>query len=810
MIRNSILIALAASTSLTSVSYAQTPASNQAAKRDDAGGLEEIIVTAQRVEETVQRAAIAISVLQPEALAAVISPSQLSNLVPALQFADATSTSPLLYVRGVGTFAGNPYTDSAVAVNYDGVYLGRPTSTRGLFYDLERIEVLKGPQGTLYGRNATGGALNVLPAQPVLGKTAFNGSLDVGNYDARNVQAAANFAVTDHSAVRIAGIYYEHGGYNTDGTYDDEGRGARAQYLIKPTDSLSVRLSADYFNVGGNGPSSVLKGRIDPVTRQTVPIDFDGEVGIYDERSVAILSSPLAFSAGVGAPVGPVVSRPHRDNKYYGASIELQANLGWANLTVLPAWRKAEIDSMGLIGTALIVQDETAEQISGEFRLNGQVGALDWLAGAFLFQEDIDSQFSPNVSVFASSQTLDANNDSYAGFGRLTWHVTDTFRLTGAARYTQDEKSFNGVSFNAFATCTAPAVPPSPLHLCPNVRRLPANTLDLPAALASIGYVQPPGVPVFIDALGTSNVIWVPAVIPVNQTIKPDKVTYRAAVEFDVREESLLYASFETGYRSGGFSFSTITPSYDPETIDAFTLGAKNRFLDGRVQLNVEAFYWKYKDQQLAHTAVGVGGGLEFVTENIGQSTNQGVEIELLARPVRNTILRADVQYLDAKNDDFVYRDVDQGVLAGLPPGVVRPDTTCPATSDPATGAYRIDCSDLRALRSPEWTLNLGLQQTIPLNGEYQLVLEGNGHYQTKMITMFERRALGTTPNYWITDAAVSFAPQDDRWGVSLYVNNIGDERVDLSAGFSALGGNLTTGNYTAPRTYGARFNFKL
>jgi iron complex outermembrane receptor protein len=810
MIRYSSLIAtsVAAACSLANVVYAQAPTST-GAKPEDTGGLEEIVVTAQRVEETAQRAAIAVSVLQPEALVNVTNPSQLTNLVPALQFADATSTSPLLYVRGVGTFAGNPYTDSAVAVNYDGVYLGRPTSTQGLFYDVERIEVLKGPQGTLYGRNATGGALNVLPARPVIGATSFSGSVDFGNYASRNGQAAVNIGLSDQTALRLAGIFYEHDGYNTDGTFSDEGKGARAQFLFEPSASLSVRLSGDYFRVGGTGSASVLTGRVDPATRQTVRIESDGEVGLYDPRTVALLNSPLAFVASAGAPFGALAARPDRDNEYYGAAVELNADLGWAHLTVLPAWRRAKIDTLGMLGTSLIVQDETDEQISGEVRLNGEAGAFEWLAGGFLYQEDVNSAFSPNVSIFASSQSFEASNNSYAGFGRLTWNVTDTFRLSGAARYTQDKKTFRGISFNAPAICTTPAVPPSPLHLCPNIRRLPANTLDLRAALASIGYIQPPGAPVFIDATGTSNVIWAPTTIQVNESIEPDKVTYRAAVEFDVAEASLLYASFETGYRSGGFSFSSITPTYQPETIDAFTLGAKNRFLNGRVQLNVEAFLWKYKDQQLAHAALGLGGGLEFVTENIGESTNQGVEIELMARPVPNTILRADVQYLDAKNDDFVYRDVDQGVLAGLPPGFVLPDTTCPATSDPTNGAYRIDCSNLRALRSPQWTLNLGVQQTIPVGSAFQFVLDGNAHYQTESITMFERRALGTTPEYWITNAAVSFGPKEERWGISLYINNISDERVDAAATYLPFG-SLTSGNYTPPRTYGARFNFKL
>lgn len=763
--------------------------------------LEEIIVTAQRQTESAQRAAIAISVLQPDALAQITEPTALGKLVPALQMG-SSGASPVLYVRGVGTFAANPYTDSAVAVNYDGTYLGRPSSTFGLFYDLDRIEVLKGPQGTLYGRNATGGALNILPARPRLGTTSVDASLSYGNYDAVNAQAAVNLPVSETVAIRVAGTTHAHDGYNSDGTFSEKGSGGRAQMLFEPSDVVSFRLGADYFHLRGTNSTGVLLGTSDPLTGAPIPSGLGPDVGFYDPRTVAILDT--AFVSFAGAPYGGLPTRPYMNNKYYGTNGEIVADLGFGTLSVLAAWRRSDLDNV-MQSTSFLVQSiETDEQYSGEVRLDGTVGHLDWLVGAYYFRENVDAAYIVNTNFYGGNQTLDAVNESLAGFGRLTWHVTDTLRLTAAGRYTQDEKRFDGVADNVVGICT------SPTHLCPDNRRLPADLRDIPAALASIGFVRPPGSPVYVDVTGASGAIYSPSQIIVDGKTSPSKFTYRAGIEFEPRDRTLLYASVETGYRSGGFSFSSIKPVYGPESITAYTVGAKNRFLDNTLQLNLEGFIWKYDDQQVAHQAFGADGSLEFVTENIGKSTNQGFEVELVARPFSRTLLNAVVQYLDAKNDDFVFTDVDSSVPAGLPPGTVPPSTNCPATSNAASGTYTIDCSGMRALRSPRWTINLGIQQKFPVGESgYELGLEANTRYQTSNITMFERQAFSTQAAYWLSDAAVTLYTPDDTWTLQAFVNNIENKRVLSNSFISSIGG-IYAGVYGPPRTYGARVSVKF
>ncbi|WP_052034169.1 TonB-dependent receptor [Sphingobium lactosutens] len=656
-------------------------------------GLAEIVVTAQRKAETAQKAALAIAVIQPEAMANVLRPADLTTLAPALQISTASGASPIIFLRGVGTQTSNPYTDSAIAVNYDGVYIGRPTSTSGFFYDLERVEVLKGPQGTLYGRNATGGAINILPEKPHLGEFGIKGAVSYGNYDAYNAQLAVNIPVSDKVALRISGSAFGHDGYATDGTYDDKGRAIRAQLLIAPTDDVKIRLSADYFDQGGSGPNSVIVARNVPGTG-LVPTGFDADVGLFDPRSVAIQKQ--SFFPPAGTVIGPFPQRPFNDNQYWGFSGELVKRFGDTELTMLASLRKADLNLLSVSPGFAITTDERDQQLSFETRLAGRIGAIDWLLGAFYFGEQVDATFGVNQKVFGGFQSLSQDTQSYAGFSKVTVNLSDIFRLTGAARYTKDEKTFRGALNSVQGICLSPSG-------CPNFDYFPSGYFpDVDTAMRAIGFIRPPGSPVYIDPTNTKPVIWSPGSVVINDRTAPSKLTYRIAAEFEPRDQSLLYASFETGYRAGGFSFSSVNPVYQPESIDAWTIGSKNRFLNNHLQVNLELFLWKYKDQQVAHASIGATGGQEFITENIGSSINKGFEVEVTARPLHNTTLNVNIQYLDAKYKNFVYSEFDTSSLARLPAGSIPPNVQCPYVVAPGTGTYTVDCSGKTALRSPK------------------------------------------------------------------------------------------------------------
>ena len=220
-------------------------------------GLAEIVVTAQQRGENLQKAAVPLSVVTGEDLvkAGIVGVDTLQKNVPALQVASA-STGNLIFIRGVGSFSIAPTSDPAVAYNYDGVYIGRSGSTTGAFFDLERLEVLKGPQGTLYGRNATAGAINLLPAQPRLGENSGYGTASYGNYNAYNLEGAVNIAAGENAALRVSGIYAQHDGFMRDGTGTDKSLGLRAQLKVKLDERLTLRIGADYAHQGGTSATS--------------------------------------------------------------------------------------------------------------------------------------------------------------------------------------------------------------------------------------------------------------------------------------------------------------------------------------------------------------------------------------------------------------------------------------------------------------------------------------------------------------------------------------------------------------------------
>ena len=241
-----IVRASAASAQATRVDSAKVPASR---------GLAPVVVTAQRQEQDVQHAPVSIDVLSGKDIrdAGITRPQDLTYAVPGLQIGELNGGAAMLYMRGVGNVAAASFQDPTVTFNYDGVYLARPTAAGGLFYDLERVEVLKGPQGLLYGRNATGGAINILPRRPALKTVAGEVTAAYGQYDNQHVDGWFNAPLGDRAAVRVAGQRLGHSAYMKDGTDDQNDWAARAALRFDASQSLSLRVGADYYNQHGHG-----------------------------------------------------------------------------------------------------------------------------------------------------------------------------------------------------------------------------------------------------------------------------------------------------------------------------------------------------------------------------------------------------------------------------------------------------------------------------------------------------------------------------------------------------------------------------
>lgn len=794
-----LLLAGAALTALAigSPAIAQTATGTQpegtaaAQNKAQSDGIADIVVTAQRKQETSQRAPIAITAVGGEQLrnAGVVAPQALTTLVPALQVISG-GTYPLYYIRGVGNFNGNPLSDSAVAVNYNDVYIGRPTSTYGLYYDLGRVEVLKGPQGTLYGRNATGGSINIIPNKPVLNEFGGSGSIEYGNYNQTRFDGMVNVPVSDNSAARLAMIVASHDGYLNSGNSDQDDVGGRLSYLMRPSSALTVYLSGDYYSQKGNGAGSVI-----------VPGGIQNRTDVVSPQAGAFYATQPVGTAGRN--FNPLSNTTRQNNEYWGLSAKIDYVGDWGSVTFIPAYRAANLDFVTNAPGFQITQKEHDHQFTSELRVaSPDDKKLSWLVGGFYFKENIDvPQFVPNLQYNISFLNYRTGTESAAGFGRLTYAFTPTFKLTTSARFTHESKFLNGTDFgqNRFCVNLPTLLSTQAVSIsgpCPGAAPFPSG-LTAPVA------AQTPFNPAFPyvglnEIYGQTAIFQTGGLINTNSRLSNSRVTWHAGLDWQVTPSNLLYANYETGFKAGGFFFSADANTYKPEKIEAYTIGSKNRFLHNKIQLNIEAFYWRYSDQQISTLGVDSQQNFVFPTLNVGRANFKGIEVEGQFAPTRNTLLTADVQYLDAKYLSFVYQVPNQGPpVVGCPfSGLTGPTVT-------------INCSGFRPPNAPEWTLNLGAQQTVPLRSGANVVMNVRGHYQsdTQVGILFLPETVQA--GYWRADASITYNSADGHYFVGAFINNAFNKRYITATNQVGLA-TFSIAQLSDPRIYGVRAGFKF
>lgn len=778
-------------------------------------GLDEIVVTAQRREESAQKAAVAIDAVTGSDLLqqGIAKAEDLTKTVPAISIANGGGSNTSIFIRGVGNITSSSYNDPAVTPSYDGVVLARAAGAFGsAFYDLARVEVLKGPQGILYGRNATGGAVNIIPARPEIGRSGTGFNLSFGNYNAVSVDGYVNLATSENSALRIAATRQVRDGFNRDGSDDLDRSGLRGQFLIEPSDDVSLRIGADWTKVGGVGPGGSYVGSFAPgATGYTFTrAPFDTSEGFNTEAANAYRQTLL------GAPGFGFLNAMNQgasiDYTYWGVNAELKWKTGIGTFTLIPAYRQSKGESF-FYGPAFntAYNRETDNQYSLEARLSGSISAIDYVVGGFYFDETIDANNEFNQEFVLPIQSYTHKTRSWAAFGQLTANITDRFRLVGGARYTHDKKSMDGIINNFITFCGG---------------RPPANVTP-PASFAA-GCAAPGALPHYPNFLTTSDTVawlvtngWIaagstdqanPQVFPllngtgtILKTYNPvvnsgtySRITWKASAEFDLGPQSLLYATVETGYRAGGFQLAEGKTRFDPEFITAYTIGSKNRFFDNRVQLNLEGFYWKYKDQQITYFTVDTSGTLINSNENAGSSTIKGFDVDATVKATRTTTLNAKVQYLDATYDDL-------HLYTASP----RDNINCPFTLTGGTAGgvpvKDFNCSGKPLLFSPKWTINLGAEQIVPLNNELELVGNIATAWRDEQFGAFEYLDFERIPAYWQTDISLTLRSPDGGWSIGGFIYNLEDERRVSTPQRSPIG--MAVARYGAPRTYGLRLS---
>jgi iron complex outermembrane receptor protein len=394
--------------------------------------IEDIVVTASRRSESVQDSSLAISVVGGDALASagVSQATDLGAVVPGLTVSLGGGLVQT-YLRGVGSFATDAAAESAIAYNINGVYISRPNGIGPIFFDLDRVEVLKGPQGTLYGRNATGGAINLITKRPTPGATG-DFSVDIGNYGLVKLTGAVGGG-SEQLAVRAAVQYNKRDGYLTDGYDDEDSIASRLTVLARPSDAVQLLVTGEYVKVESQGAATVKRSTLTPVPSNP-----------WEGPSIGMTQQPpTAFIPG-GTPIA---DDGFNNIEVKAISAELNVDLGPATLTFIPAYRDTTAKYLTYTPGFYFNTAETSQQQSYELRLGNDGTRLKWVVGGYFFDED-QTQFYTLRALPIQYSTVDStlSTRAYAAFGEATFSVTDTIRLIAGGRYSKDEKRQGGLS----------------------------------------------------------------------------------------------------------------------------------------------------------------------------------------------------------------------------------------------------------------------------------------------------------------------------------------------------------------------------
>lgn len=727
----------------------------QRAGQSDAAGIADIVVTAERRETSVQKTPLTIQVLSGAQLvqAGINDTADLQKLTSGVQIGKS-GASTQIFIRGVGSFAASALSTPGVAFNVDGVYVGRPDGTSGNFYDLSRVEVLKGPQGTLYGRNATGGSINLITNAPVFGHLSVEGSVEGGNYSYVHGTGAINVPVGDNAALRGSFNIISRDGFISDGTNDDKEQAGRLRFKWQPTPTVTLLLNGDYSHIGGKGGDYVylpLRPGADPYEAVTTP-------------------AANAYLRGFG-PAGPLIdpSRPDnfQDTTLYNFSAQLDARLPFATLTVLPAFRYVDSNYVTHFTTRLEAHS-VDRQPSVEVRLGNSTPRFTWVVGGFYFNESAPdsvqltrtSQFLQNYLIVNSPSTT-----SYAAFGQATYEIVDRLRLIGGARYTKEDKSFNG-------TLTNRATTP----------------------------------PVLAEAFGGQRTF--------------NNVSYKVGAEFDIAPQNLVFATYSTGFKSGGFSQNVAPNSYDPETLRAAEIGFRNRFLDNRVQLNFGGFYWKYSGIQDSRPAFDSLGNLNLITFNSGNATIYGVTTDVVVKPSPVDTFSLSAEYAHSRYDQFAYltpapffnpKGTGCAVSGPYLPGQTLPVAAGGKTVSPGPlPQYLSNCAGFPVARVPKFSGTVAYSHVFTLPNAATVAFDTNLTFASARYLTIDFTQTENDRAYALLDANVTYATADGRLTVSVFGRNL-TETVYYTGGLqSPLVPPLTASNIGSPRTYGVRVGFRF
>lgn len=746
------LMLLATATTITLMgpaAFAQTSSEPNPATEESDEGIKEIIVTATRRETALDSTPLAVTQLSAEQLAQsdIRSVDSLQFFVPGLVSGNGTAFTT---IRGVGTSQLGSVVEGGVATNVDGVFIGRASAVQ-TYFDLDSVEVLRGPQGTLYGRNATGGVINLNSARPTdKFEAAFTGL--VGNYDRRRLEGMVSGPLDGGFSARFAMVSDRRSSYLKNivpggpKVRDDDVLGARGSLRYKPSEDGPVfDLILDYTRIDGAG---------------NLPQFISGTIAASAPAPRLITTDPDEVTLGIDA-------RSKRE--YFGANFTASIPIGDLTVRSITGYRTSQRNTLSNnMATSdprsFTITDEHANQFTQELQLLGpDDGSFQWVAGLYYFREQVRGDYTtkafladvPLLVIFGIDPTnftlfpwryeeflpQHFTSQSWAAYAQGTYSLTDQLRVTVGARYTRDKKVGTGGAADA-------------------------RLVDLSGIFPNI----PAG-----GGLASVDKSW-------------GAFTPKVGVEFEVADGTMIYGSITRGYKPGNANLTFNSPLVTPEFLWAYESGLRARLFDNRAQLNVTGYVYDYKDMQVFSVVPGATtGSFSAAFINAASAKMKGIDVEFRAQPVRGLELNAAYGYLDAKYGDFISTDefAKPNVFAVAAPQNVRGNTL---------------------QRAPKHTLNLGVQYTANI-GNVQLIPRVEMSYRSEIFATQFNTASTVQSGYTLYNARFTLTSRSDVWRAAIFGNNLSNKRYFALVSEGTAG--TANGVYGAPRTFGLEVSFK-
>lgn len=754
--------------------------------------LEEVVVTAQKRTESLQDVPIAVAAMSGEKIndQGITNLEELTLYIPNVNI-NQGQAQPNLYIRGVGS-GTNVGFEQSVGMYIDGVYSGRGAlAAVPLTMDLERVEVLKGPQGILFGKNTIGGAINITTAKPSFENEGMVDALYSDDHGEQIYNLMLNGEITDRIAGRLAVRYDGMDGWWDNKLLKEQGPNSdnwygRAGLLFDASDNVEVIVKYEYGDFQSDDRPAV-------VYQSDQPLNFRDEdvIPIVDDRDKAAFD--LSDNSEVRTDVG---------------ALTVNWDLGSATFTSISAYSKYDLKrqtNSDFAATESLhrTQDEDFEQWSQELRLVSPGGeTLDWIAGAYAEHAELsvnrvstaaDFALSGPISVGAlvalpdttpEPTSFDQDTDAYAAFAQLTYNLTDTVRVTGGLRFNHEKKELDkSVTSQVGGRGTSLGLPELIVRANPATRAIIADTRSH-------------------DWSGLDR--------------DKDKWTWSFNTQWDATDNAMLYASVSTGFKSGGFdeaysgagdlirlSDSIITgepngqtiPGADPsilevtdETVLAYELGAKMGLLDGAAELNIALFRSEFDDLQTSSLVGDV-----FRVGNAGEAITQGVEIDGRWAITERLTFGGSLAYLDATYDEFkgATCTIPQTVDPVANPGCLNEDGSNIVAGE--NGGQ--DLSDEDLIFAPEWSSNLNVTYIYPFNNGLELLASVDMNYSDEYYSALDLDPNTKHDDVTLWNARIALGGENDKWSVALIGKNLSDETtyawkndVPLSASNSYFG----------------------